>query len=141
MSLSLPIACLDIGTTKVTMILANYDPKQERPLEVSAHATHPCRGLSRGMVVDIDATVDSIKAVTKQVKTDSGVSVKDVIVGISGSHIQAIRSNGIVAVGQSEIQKSDVDRVIEMFKLESAGRSPQEKVAIRNLLLKKLGDR
>lgn len=116
MSLSLPIACLDIGTTKVTMILANYDPKQERPLEVSAHATHPCRGLSRGMVVDIDATVDSIKAVTKQVKTDSGVSVKDVIVGISGSHIQAIRSNGIVAVGQSEIQKSDVDRVIEAAK-------------------------
>ncbi len=116
MSLSLPVACLDIGTTKVTMILASYDPKGERQLNVTAHATCPCRGLSRGMVVDIDATVDSIRSVTKQVKEASSVLVKDVIVGISGNHIQAIRSNGIVAVGQSEIQQSDVDRVIEAAK-------------------------
>lgn len=116
MTLSLPLACLDIGTTKVTMVLVKYDPKQESSLSVVAHATKPCRGLSRGMVVDIDATVESIRSVTKDVCAKGSIKVKDVIVGISGSHIQAIRSNGIVAVGQSEIQQSDVNRVIEAAK-------------------------
>lgn len=116
MSLRLPLACLDIGTTKVSLLAGTYDASSNEPLEIVAHASAPCRGLSRGMVVDIDATVASVKQVITSVESDLGSHIKDVVVGISGNHIHALRSNGIVAVGQAEIQQTDVDRVIEAAK-------------------------
>jgi len=118
MALKPQYICLDIGTTKVTMLAAAFDDKavESGGVTVVAHASSPCRGLSRGMVVDIDATVASICEVVKTLKQSTKSMCRDVLVSLSGHHVQAMRSHGIVAVGQGEIHQSDVDRVIEAAK-------------------------
>ncbi len=116
MSRSDYVACLDIGTTKVSIVLAKQAEAAEEGMEVLAHATVPCSGLSRGMVVDIDATVQSIRQALSQVQKDAGTSVKEVVVGLSGNHIHAMHSHGIVPIANQEVQKYDVERVIEAAK-------------------------
>lgn len=110
------IACLDIGTTKLSLLIARPCEDEKAELDVLTHATVPCSGLSRGMVVDIEATVRSIRQAVEMVQEDFDYRVKQVVVGVSGNHVHAIHSHGIVPISNQEVQQVDVERVIEAAK-------------------------
>ena len=109
-------ACLDIGTTKLSLLIARPSGDEATEIEVLTHATVPCSGLSRGMVVDIEATVRAIRQAITQIQEDSDYIVSQVVVGVSGNHVHAIHSHGIVPISNQEVQKIDVERVIEAAK-------------------------
>lgn len=87
---------LDIGTTKVCAIIGQAD--EEGQLTVLGVGSHPSQGLKKGMVVDIDLTVDSIQKAVRKAEQMAGVTVRDVYVGIAGGHIRSMNSKGIVEV-------------------------------------------
>lgn len=108
------IVALDIGTSKVVAIVAEATPEGE--LEVIGVGTNPSRGLKKGVVVNIDATVQSVQAAIEEAELMSGCQVHSVFTGISGSHIKSKNSHGFVAVKTGEIGEEDIARVIEAAK-------------------------
>lgn len=110
------IVGLDIGTTKVCVIIGQYDPSGQ--LEITGVGTTPSRGLRRGVVINIETTVRSIAAAVEAAEMMSGREVLSVYTGIAGGHIEGINSRGVVAVtGRGrEIAREDVDRVIDAAK-------------------------
>ena len=104
---------LDIGTTKVCAIVAEIS--ETGKLEIIGVGTTPSRGLRRGVVTNIEATVKSISAAVEAAELMSGREVHDVITGIAGGHIDGVNSRGVVAVTGKErvITKEDIDRVID----------------------------
>jgi cell division protein FtsA len=106
---------LDIGTTKIAALIAEVGAKDIKLLGVG---NYPSVGLKRGMVVNIEHTVESIKKAMAQAERMAGVKAKDVYVGIAGDHIRSINSNAVVAVGRNdhEITDDDVRRVIDAAK-------------------------
>ncbi|MES2764987.1 MAG: cell division protein FtsA [Bacteroidota bacterium] len=105
---------LDIGTTKVVAIIALKDPKSQT-LDILGIGTAPSDGLNRGVVVNIDKTVQSIKQAVEQAEQQSGVKAHEVVVGIAGDHIQSFQTRSIIAISNPnrEISQSDVDRLLE----------------------------
>jgi cell division protein FtsA len=108
------VAAIDIGTTKIFVLIATTDLKGN--LDIIGIGQHPSFGLKKGVVVNISMTVDSIKKAVKQAEEMAGVEVESACVGISGSHIQSFNSTGVVAIKGKEIKQSDIDRVIEAAK-------------------------
>ncbi len=104
------LAGLDIGTTKVCAVVAEI---RDNELEVIGVGTAPSRGLSRGVVVNIEHTVEAIKHALYEVETMSGVKVESVYAGIAGSHIKGFNSTGLIAVKNGEIRDVDIHRVVE----------------------------
>jgi cell division protein FtsA len=104
---------LDIGTTKICAIVAE---RTDRGLDVIGMGTHPSRGLRKGVVVDIDATVASIKAAVEEAELMAGCEISSVYVGISGGHIRSFNSHGIVAVKDREVREGDLKRVFDAAK-------------------------
>ena len=102
---------MDIGTTKICVLVAEVDSKGK--IEVLGIGQHPSYGLKKGVVVNISATVDSIKKAVKKAEAMSGVTISSATVGISGGHIQSINSSGVVAIKRKDVSQDDVDRVIE----------------------------
>jgi len=104
---------LDIGTTKVCAVVGQRE--EAGRLEVIGLGTAPSAGLRKGVVVNIDATVDAIRKAVEEAELMAGLEISDVYVGIAGGHIEGINSRGVIAVsGRSrEIGRSDVDRVID----------------------------
>ncbi len=109
------IAGLDIGTTKIAALIAEVTPKEVKLVGVG---THPSVGLKRGMVVNIEHTVESIKKAMQQAELMAGLKVRSVYVGIAGDHIRGINSTAVVSVGRDdhEITEDDVRRVIDGAK-------------------------
>ena len=107
------IVGLDIGTTKICVIVAE---RTENGVDVVGIGTHPSRGLRRGVVVDIDATVESIKAAVEEAELMADCEITSVYAGIAGGHIRAFNSHGVVAVKDREVRESDVKRVIDAAK-------------------------
>ena len=107
------IVGLDIGTTKVCVIIGQIG--EQGVLEITGVGLTPSRGLRRGVVINIDATVKSIAAAVEEAEMMSGREVHDVYAGIAGGHIEGVNSRGVVAVtGKNrEIGKDDIDRVID----------------------------
>jgi cell division protein FtsA len=105
------IVAMDIGTTKICVLVAEVDSKGK--IEVLGIGQHPSYGLKKGVVVNISATVDSIKKAVKKAEAMSGVTISSATVGISGGHIQSINSSGVVAIKRKDVSQDDVDRVIE----------------------------
>ena len=101
---------LDIGTTKICAIVGEM--KQEG-LEIIGIGTHPSKGLRKGVVVNIDSTVQSIKKAIEEAELMAGCEINMVYVGIAGGHIKGFNSHGVIAVKDREINKADIDRVIE----------------------------
>ena len=95
------IVGLDIGTTKICVIVAE---RTENGVDVVGIGTHPSRGLRRGVVVDIDATVESIKAAVEEAELMADCEITSVYAGIAGSHIRGINSHGVVAVKDREVR-------------------------------------
>lgn len=101
---------LDIGTTKVTAIVGEV---AEDGINVIGIGTHPSKGLRKGVVVNIDATVDSIRKSVEEAELMAGCEITSVYAGVAGSHIKGINSRGIVAIKDREVKATDVKRVIE----------------------------
>lgn len=108
------ITGLDIGTSKVVALIGEVH--SDGSVEVIGLGRHPSRGLKRGVVVDIEATVNSIQRAVQEAELMAGVEVKSVYAGIAGSHIRSLNSHGIVAIRDKEVTKADVERVIDAAK-------------------------
>ena len=107
------IVGLDIGTTKIGAVVAE---RTERGVDVVGIGTHPSRGLRKGVVVDIDATVESIKQAVEEAELMGDCEITSVYAGIAGGHIRGMNSHGIVAVKDREVSESDIRRVIDAAK-------------------------
>jgi cell division protein FtsA len=107
------IVGLDIGTTKICAIVAE---RTENGADVVGIGTHPSKGLRKGVVVDIDATVDSIKQAVEEAELMADCEISSVYAGIAGGHIEGFNSHGIVAVKDREVGSNDVRRVIDAAK-------------------------
>ncbi len=102
---------LDIGTSKIACVVAEASP--DGKLDVIGIGTHPSRGLRKGVVVNIESTVESIRLAVEEAELMAGVDIQSVFTGIAGSHIRGYNSHGVVASKGSEIVREDVDRVID----------------------------
>jgi cell division protein FtsA len=104
---------LDIGTTKVCAIVASIDD-QER-INILGIGKAPSDGLNRGVVVNIDTTVNAIKKAIEQAQLASGIEIQSVNVGIAGDHIRSMRSKGVITINNrdNEITMKDVNRLLE----------------------------
>ena len=101
---------LDIGTTKVCAIVGEMT---ENGIDIAGIGTHPSRGLRKGVVVNIESTVSSIKKAVEEAELMAGCEITSVYAGIAGGHIRGINSHGIVAIKDREVKPADVDRVID----------------------------
>ncbi|MFL5418575.1 MAG: cell division protein FtsA [Myxococcales bacterium] len=101
---------LDIGTTKICCIVGEAT---ETGLDVIGIGQHPSRGLRKGVVINIEATVASIKRAVEEAELMAGCEISAVYAGIAGGHIRGFNSQGVVAVKDKEVRPSDVSRVID----------------------------
>ncbi len=108
---SLPIVGLDIGTTKVSVVVGESDPGGE--IDIIGVGNHPSHGLKRGVVVNIEKTVDSIQNAVEKAEQMSGHEITEVIVGIAGGHIKGMNGHGMVTLREKEVTSKDIERVIE----------------------------
>ncbi len=105
------IVGLDIGTSKVAAIVAEITSAGKA--EIVGIGTHPSRGLKKGVVVNIESTVQSIQRAIEEAELMAGCRIHSVFAGIAGSHIRSQNSHGIVAIRDQEVTQHDVDRVID----------------------------
>ena len=105
------IVGLDIGTSKVAAIVGELN--EEGGIEVIGIGTHPSRGLKKGVVVNLETTVQSIQRAVEEAELMAGCRIHSVYAGIAGSHISSMNSHGIVAIKDKEVMQGDVDRVID----------------------------
>ncbi len=105
------IVGLDIGTSKVVAIVGEVTDDDE--IEVIGIGSHPSRGLKKGVVVNIESTVQSIQRAVEEAELMAGCEIHSIYAGIAGSHIRSLNSHGIVAIRDKEVTASDVDRVID----------------------------
>ncbi len=105
------IVGLDIGTSKVVAIVGAVSPEGE--LEIVGIGSHPSVGLKKGVVVDIESTVQSIQRAVEEAELMAGCQIHSVYAGIAGSHIRSLNSHGIASIRDKEVFPVDVDRVIE----------------------------
>jgi len=102
---------LDIGTTKVCAMIGRKNA--EGKVEIVGLGTSPSKGLRKGVVVNIDSTVDTIKRAVEEAELMAGTEVNAVYAGIAGGHIKGLNSRGVVAVKDREVSRGDVARVID----------------------------
>jgi cell division protein FtsA len=102
---------LDIGTSKIACVVAESAP--DGRVDVIGIGTHPSRGLRKGVVVNIESTVESIRLAVEEAELMAGVDIQTVYTGIAGSHIRGYNSHGVVATKNNEVTPEDVERVID----------------------------
>jgi len=105
------IVGLDIGTSKVVAIVGEV--RQDNEIEIIGIGSHPSRGLKKGVVVNIESTVQSIQRAVEEAELMAGVEIDSVYAGIAGSHVSSLNSHGIVPIKDGEVSHSDVERVID----------------------------
>ena len=110
------IVGLDIGTTKICTIIGEVDNRGD--IDIIGLGLSPSRGLRKGVVIDLESTIESIKRSVHEAEVMSGLQVDSAYVGIAGGHIRGINSRGVIAIlGKNrEIAQSDIDRVIDAAK-------------------------
>jgi cell division protein FtsA len=110
------IVGLDIGTTKIATLIAEVDPSGQ--LRIIGVGTSPSEGLKKGVVINLEKTVESIASAVEDAEMVAGVKVDSVYAGIAGDHIRSINSRGVLAVSRSdhEITAADVEKVVEAAK-------------------------
>lgn len=110
--LQMPLfAGLDIGSTRVVALAANLN--KDGGLNIAGIGTAPNTGIRQGVVVNIEATTAAILKAKEECELMSGYNLKDVWVGVSGTHIKSFNSRGMVAIKNKEVNQQDVDRVLE----------------------------
>jgi cell division protein FtsA len=105
------IVALDIGTSKVVAIVGEITGAGE--VDIIGIGSHPSRGLKKGVVVNIESTVQSIQRAVEEAELMAGCQIHSVYAGIAGSHIRSLNSHGIVAIRDKEVMQSDMERVID----------------------------
>ena len=105
------LVALDIGTSKIVTLVAEITP--EDTLNLIGMGSHPSRGLKKGVVVNIESTVNAIQRSLEEAELMADAKIKEVITGIAGSHIKSFNSHGMVAIKDKEVQQYDIERVIE----------------------------
>lgn len=104
---------LDVGTHKVCAVVGE---QTDQGPEVVGVGIHPSRGLRKGVVINIEATMESIKKAVEEAELMAGCEINTVFAGIAGSHIEGFNSQGVVAVKNKEVTDDDVERVIDAAK-------------------------
>lgn len=104
------IVGLDIGTSKVVAMVGSVSA--DGRIEIIGLGSHPSRGMNKGVVVNIEATINSIRRAVEEAELMAGCRIQSVYAGISGSHIKSFNSQGIVGVSHGEVSPHDVERVI-----------------------------
>ncbi len=112
------IVGLDIGTSKIAAIVGEVaETGGKTPnashIEIIGYGTHVSHGLKRGVVVNIESTVESIQGAIHEAELTAGCQINSAYTGIAGSHIRSLNSHGIVAIRDREVTQADVDRVID----------------------------
>ncbi len=105
---------LDIGTSKIVAIVAELKP--EGGFEIIGMGSHPSRGLKKGVVVNIETTVNAIQRALEEAELMADCKIREVYTGIAGNHIKSFNSQGMVAIKDKEVAQMDIDRVIETAK-------------------------
>ncbi len=108
------IVGLDIGTSKIVAIVSEISP--EGKLEIIGMGSHPSRGLKKGVVVNIESTVNAIQRALEEFELMADCKIREVYTGIAGSHIKSFNSHGMVAIKEKEVSQMDVERVVETAK-------------------------
>jgi len=104
------IVGLDIGTTKICAVVGEI---VHGGVEIIGIGTHPSEGLRKGVVINIEKTVNSIKEAIEEAETMAGCEISSVYAGIAGGHIKGFNSHGVIALKEKEVTKKDIERVIE----------------------------
>ncbi|MEM8499538.1 MAG: cell division protein FtsA [Pseudomonadota bacterium] len=105
------IVGLDIGTSKIVAIVAEVDADGQ--VNIVGIGSKPSRGLKKGVVVNIESTIQSIQSAIEEAELMAGCQIHSVYAGIAGSHIRSMNSHGIVAIRDKEVRQLDVERVID----------------------------
>ena len=105
------LVALDIGTSKIVTLVAEITA--EDTLVLIGMGSHPSRGLKKGVVVNIESTVNAIQRSLEEAELMADAKIKEVLTGIAGSHIKSFNSHGMVAIKDKEVSQYDIDRVIE----------------------------
>ncbi|TXL17140.1 cell division protein FtsA [Methylococcaceae bacterium HT3] len=105
------IVGLDIGTSKVAAIVGEVNENGD--VEVIGIGSTPSRGLKKGVVINLESTVNSIQRAVEEAELMAGCEITSVYAGIAGSHIKSLNSHGIVAIRDKEVSQYDIDRVID----------------------------
>lgn len=108
------IVAIDIGTTKICVLVAQY--KGNQLLDIIGIGKNPSDGLARGVVVDIAPAVQSIKQAVREAELMAGISIDSAYIGISGSHISALNSLGMVTLKGRDIRPYDIAQAITSAK-------------------------
>lgn len=107
------IVALDVGTTKICALVGQLT---ESGLEIVGIGSRPSTGLRKGAVINIDSTVEGITKAIEEAELMAGCNISTVYVGVAGTHVKSFNSAGVVGVKGKEIDKSDVERVIDAAK-------------------------
>ena len=107
------IVGLDIGTTKICALVGVVG---EDGVEIVGVGTHPSVGLRKGVVVNIESTVNSIQRAIEEAELMAGCEISQVLIGIAGSHIKGFNSHGVIAIKGEEVTEDDINRVIDAAK-------------------------
>jgi cell division protein FtsA len=122
------IVGLDIGTTKICAVVGEARPDG---VEIIGMGSHPSEGLRKGVVINIEQTVESIKEAVEEAETMAGCEISSVYAGIAGGHIKGFNSPGVIALKEREVTQKDIDRVIEAA---SAVAIPMDREVIHTLV-------
>jgi cell division protein FtsA len=107
------LVSLDVGSTKICVVVAKIvDDK----VHITGIGSYPSTGLRKGVVVNIDSTVNSIKKALEEAELMAGIKIGGCVAGIAGAHIKSFNSNGVVAVKDKEVRKDDISRAIDAAK-------------------------
>jgi len=107
------IVGLDIGTTKICAIVGNMT---DEGLDIVGIGTSPSKGLRKGVVINIESTVEAIQKALREAELMAGCEIKSVFAGIAGGHIKGFNSQGVIAIKNREVNKDDIRRVIDAAK-------------------------
>jgi cell division protein FtsA len=105
------VVALDIGTSKIVALIGEIN--DEGGVEIVGIGKHPSRGMKKGVVVNIDSTIEAIQRAVEEAELMAGVNINSAYAGIAGSHIQSLNSHGIVAIKDKEVTESDLERVMD----------------------------
>ena len=122
------IVGLDIGTTKICAVVGEVRPDG---VEIIGMGSHPSEGLRKGVVINIENTVNSIKEAVEEAETMAGCEISAVYSGIAGGHIKGFNSHGVIALKEREVTRRDIERVIEAA---SAVAIPMDREVIHTLV-------
>lgn len=104
---------LDIGTTKICVVVGKAS---EGKVNIIGIGSHPSTGLRKGVVVNMDSTVNSIKKAVEEAELMAGIKIDSCLAGIGGAHIKSFNSNGVVAIKDREVRPEDIERAIDAAK-------------------------